>query len=202
MEEAVVDFDKWILEQQTVEIEYWAVYNDQGIVTGIYPGETANDKSNKIKIDRVVAERIQDGTTQLHLCHVDVAKKEFFASYEKEIDNVLHRVSDKKWSTLKYFDFYIEYCSQDAIINLALSKKYHGTRSDILIPSSDFFNDAHSEILLLLTDYNDPNILYYSLTVKLNELQGVEKQFSNIVLPEKFSVYTHRFFDTYILDIK
>jgi hypothetical protein len=202
MGEVVLDFDEWFKNQQRVEIEYWAVYNNEGAVLGVYPGNTVPSNLNKIQIESDIAERLRDGSAQLHSCYVDVIKKKFFATYEKEIDNVLHKVPYKEWSKLKYFDFYIEYYQKSKKIKLSLSEKFYGNKKTDSTFRSTLFNDSRIEILLLVTEYNDPNILYYPLSATLGELQGQSKIFKNIDLPEKFSVYTRRLFDSYILDIK
>ena len=201
MEEMIVDFDKWVEENRHAEIKYFAVYNDDGTVTGIYPEHVAADTKNKIIVDKEIAENIQDGTTQLHLCRVNVLEKKFLMSYEKEIDDVLHRIPDRRWSSEKYFDFYIEYIKKESKIVLSLSKKYFGTKecdTTTLIPLSNNAKELH----LLFTDYNDPNIPYYNIKVNVSDLIEKDKEIIDIKLPERFSVFTRRFFDTYILDIK
>lgn len=201
MEEMIVDFDKWVEENQPTEIKYYAIYNDDGTVTGIYPEHVAVDKKNKIIVDKEIAENIQNGTTQLHLCRVNVLEKKFLISYEKEIDDVLHRIPDRRWSSEEYFDFYIEYIKKESKIVLSLSKKYFGTRecnTTTLIPLSNNSKELH----LLFTDYNDPNIPYYNIKVNVSDLIEKDKEIIDIKLPERFSVFTRRFFDTYILDIK
>lgn len=200
MEETVLDFDKWIDEHQTVEVKYYAVYNDDGTVIGIYPERVVADKQNKVLVDKETAERIQDGTLQLHLCRVSILEKKFLASFEKEIDDVLHRIPDKQWSSEKYFDFYVDYVKKESKIVLALSKKYQGTR-DSGSPLTSPVNGLRTEIDLIFSEYNDPNIPFYNIKVKVEELINKEKVIDNIVLPEKFSVFTRRFFDTYIVDV-
>jgi hypothetical protein len=201
MEETVLDFDKWVEHYQPVEADYYAVYNDDGTVTGIYPERVVVDKKNKILIDRETAENIKDGSTQLHLCRVNVLEKKFLVSYEKEIDDVLHRIPDRRWSSEKYFDFYVEYFKKESKLVLALSKKYLGTRDSdttTVVP----FNNFDTEIHLIFSEYNDPNMPYYNIRIKVEDLMKSEKEVENIILPERFSVFTRRFFDTYIVDVK
>jgi hypothetical protein len=59
---------------------------------------------------------------------------------------------------------------------------------------------GETELLFFLTEYNDPNYLIYSIPVRLNELIKQQKIVNNIVLPEKFSVYTRRLFKNYIVE--
>lgn len=204
MEKELIDFDEWIKHQQSIEVKYWAVFNDDGAVTGIYPDKILINNENKILIDTDIAEKIQEGVILLHHCYVDVLKKKFFITEEvKKQDNVLHRVPDRRWENKEYFDFYIEYYSSEQRVNIALTERFSGTRkSNESAEKSKVFNDRQVEVLLYFTDYNDPNILFYSIRVSLGDLYESEKSFNNIELPNKFSVYTRRYFDDYVLEIK
>jgi hypothetical protein len=53
----------------------------------------------------------------------------------------------------------------------------------------------------LITDYNDPNVLYEMISVKINELIGKSKTFENIDY-DKFSVYTRRLFKNCVIENK
>ena len=52
---------------------------------------------------------------------------------------------------------------------------------------------------LLITDYNDPNVLYTMITLTVADLVEQKKIFENIELPERFSIYTRRIFKNYVL---
>jgi hypothetical protein len=54
----------------------------------------------------------------------------------------------------------------------------------------------------LITDYNDPNVLYKPFTIKISDLVGKKFVLKNLELPTKFSVYTRRLFKNYVLEIK
>jgi phosphorylcholine metabolism protein LicD len=204
MEQELINFDDWVRVNQNKEIEYWAVYDNDGRVLGVYPENSVINKNNKILIDPQTAENIRQGTTYLHHCYVDVIKQKFFVTEEvSNKDNVLHRVPYRQWSSRKYFDFYIDYFSKEQTIILSLTERFSGTRvDDISKLNSKIFNDRNTEILLYITDYNDPNVLYYTLTLSLSELYNSEKEFKNINLPKNFSVYTKRYFEDYVLDVK
>jgi hypothetical protein len=203
METELIDFDEWTKTQQVKEVNYFAVFNTDGLVLGIYPENAVVDKENKIPIDQATAEKIQQGVLYLHRCFVDVLKKKFLIAEEvSKKDNVLHRVPEKRWSNKDYFDLYIEYSPQTSSINIALTERFSGTRKDVDTDyKSKVFNDSHVEVLLYFTEYNDPNVLFYSLKFSLSQLYHSEKKFDDILLPEKFSVYTRRYFDDYVLEI-
>jgi len=204
MEKELIDFDQWIKDQQTKEVNYFAVFDDAGAVLGVYPENAVVDKKNKILIDAKTANRIRQGAIHLHRCFVDILKNKFLLTESvSKKDNVLHRIPEKSWSEKEYFDLYIEYYHQDTTLNIALTERFSGTRKDVDVKSkSKVFNDSEIKVLLYFTDYNDPNILLYALSVSLNDLYESEKQFNDIKLPKKFSVYTRRYFDDYVLEIK
>ena len=51
----------------------------------------------------------------------------------------------------------------------------------------------------LITDYNDPNVIFEMFDVKINELVGNYKLIGNIDY-DKFSVYTRRLFKNYVIE--
>ena len=61
---------------------------------------------------------------------------------------------------------------------------------------------GETEMNFLITEYNDPNILFKMISFKVSELVGKTKIFKNITCPERFSIYTRRIFKNYILEIQ
>jgi hypothetical protein len=61
--------------------------------------------------------------------------------------------------------------------------------------------DGDTEMLFFITDYNDPNVLYETVSVKINELIGQSKIIPMIHF-DNFSIYTRRIFKRYVLEIK
>jgi len=56
-------------------------------------------------------------------------------------------------------------------------------------------------LTLAITDYNDPNIIYYLITVNLSELKGQTKTIKDIKPPSQFSIFTRKLFKNYVLEI-
>jgi hypothetical protein len=52
-----------------------------------------------------------------------------------------------------------------------------------------------------ITDYNDPNVLFEIVSVRIKDLVGKSKIFKNIEY-KKFSVYTRRLFKNYVIVYK
>lgn len=204
MEDKTVDI--WVNTHTDKETKYWAVYDPlDGTVLGIYPGQTANDKPHKILIDTFIAQHIQESVIQLNACFVDPIRQEFIVMYNRpvtKIDDVLHRVPNKNWSETLENDLYIEYVVEEKKLDVALTERFYGTRAADCEFKTKLVEKNIFEILLMITDYNDPNVLHQLLRINIDDLIGKEKTFYNLDIPNNFSVYTKRFFKNYILEIK
>ena len=194
MEQELMDFDKWLEIQHTNVIEYYAVYDADGNVTSVGPSHSFNNIENKIKIDDDVALGILDGRENLFSYKVDVRTKTIiklnnFATHTlTKIDDVLHRVIDRKWSKIIDPDILIEYNSKKSELQFSMNKKY---KKNIW--------EGETEMNFLITDYNDPNILLKLITFKVGDIAENNKTFS-VDITEKFSIYTRRLFDQYVMD--
>lgn len=205
MEEIASNAEPQVTSALPEETTYWAVYDPlTGSVLGIYPGHSADDKPYKILIETFIAQHIQESVIQLNACFVDPFRHEFVVMYDRpvtKIDDVLHRVPNKNWSALAENDVYIEYNKKEKTLNVALTERFYGTRSADFEFKTKLIEKHIFEILLLITDYNDPNVLHQLLRIDIADLIGKEKMFYNLNLPDNFSVYTKRFFKNYILEI-
>lgn len=186
-----MDFDEWIKTSQQIKIQYWAGYDPlTGKVTGIYPGNTANEIKHKIEIDQEIAESIANGTTSIFNCYIDLEEGKLEIVEVKsltKIDDVLHRVIDSKWSDIQDPDIIIKNYNNNLFI--ILNEKYRKGKK--------VFWDGETEMDFFITDYNDPDVLHNMFTVKLSKL--LEKDYSiEVSAPRKFSVYTRRLFKKYI----
>ena len=61
--------------------------------------------------------------------------------------------------------------------------------------------DGDTEMQFFITEYNDPNLLFEVVTVKINDLIGKYISIEGINYP-KFSVYTRRLFKNYMIDYR
>jgi len=189
--EGLIDFDEWIKTVQPIKIQYWAAYDPQsGKVLGIYPGASADNLKNKIEIDEDIAESINNGTTSIFNCYVDLESGKLEIVEIKSlttIDDILHRVVDNRWAKIDDPDITVAY--NNNLISILLNEKYRKGKK--------IFWDGETEMNFFITDYNDPNILHNMFTVKLSKL--IEENFSiEIDPPKKFSVYTRRVFKKYV----
>ena len=61
--------------------------------------------------------------------------------------------------------------------------------------------DGQTEMDFLITDYNDPNVMYDMISVKINSLVGKSIIVKNVDY-DNFSVYTRRLFKNCIIEYK
>ncbi len=189
--EEVMDFDEWIKTVHANRIQYWAEYEPStGKVLGIYPEHAANSIKNKIEIDQETAESINNGSTSIFNCYVDLESGNLEIVEVKsltKIDDVLHRVIDSQWANADDADVFIK--NKGNVISIILNEKYRKGKR--------IFWDGETEMDFFITEYNDPHVLHNMFTVKLSKL--IEEDFSiEINSPNKFSVYTRRLFKRYI----
>jgi len=195
MEQELMDFDEWIKLPVNQTIEYYATFKDDGALIGVYPSHAVADISNKIKIDDEVATLITTGAENLFSYKVDIPTKKLvklnkFSTHSLiKIDDILHRVIDKKWSNVQDPDIIILHNAKNNTLTFSMSDKY----------SNDIVWDGATEMIFLVTDYNDPNVLIHMLSIRAGDITENTKSFA-LDLPTRFSVYTRRIFDKYIFE--
>ena len=194
MEQELMDFDEWIKLQQIRQIVYAVVYNDEGNITSVGPNHSFNGISNKLEVDDDVALAILDGRETMFSYKVDIRTKTllktntFLTHSLTKIDDVLHRVIDSKWSTVSNSDISISYDIDNSALIFSINSKY-----------KKLILEGETEMNFLLTEYNDPNILLGMISFRVGDLLSQNKV-CKINLPDKFSIYTRRIFDTYIIE--
>jgi len=195
MEQELMDFDEWIKLPVNQTIEYYATFKDDGALIGVYPSHAVADIPNKIKIDDEVATLITTGAENLFSYKVDIPTKKLvklnkFSTHSLiKIDDILHRVIDKKWSNIQDPDIIILHNAKNNTLTFSMSNKY----------SNDIVWDGATEMIFLVTDYNDPNVLIHMLSIRAGDITENTKSFA-LDLPTRFSVYTRRIFDKYIFE--
>jgi len=205
--EEILDFDEFVKNQPSKDIKYWAVFAaETGEVQGIYPNNSADHYFDKIEISKDLAESIIEGTVQLSSCFVDITndKLEIIETQSlRKIDDILHRVIDVKWSNASDADIDIKYFKKTKKMKVSMTDRFYGTTKSKASNSKRKIDwKGSTEMLLLITDYNDPNMLYYTLSLKITDLIGKDVIFKNIQVPQKFSIYTRRIFKNYVMSIQ
>jgi hypothetical protein len=195
MEKELMDFDEWIKLPVNQTIEYYATFKDDGTLIGVYPSHAVADTANKIKIDEEVATSITTGIENLFSYKVDLPTKKLvklnkFSTHNLiKIDDILHRIIDKKWSNIQDPDIVILHNTENSTLTFSMSDKY----------SNDIVWDGETEMIFLITDYNDPNVLLHMLSIRAGDITENTKLFT-LDLPNRFSVYTRRIFDKYVFE--
>jgi hypothetical protein len=195
MEQELMDFDEWIKLPVNQTIEYYATFKDDGALIGVYPSHAVLDVTNKIKIDDEIATAIASGVENLFSYRVDIPTKKLvklnkFSTHSLiKIDDILHRVIDKKWSNIQDPDITILHNVKNSTLTFSMSDKY----------STNIIWDGATEMIFLITDYNDPNVLIHMLSIRAGDITENTKSFA-LDLPTRFSVYTRRIFDKYIFE--
>ena len=193
--EEIIDFDSWLQQYTAPQVEYWAIFEPTtGEVTGIYPDLAAYDKQYKIKIDRDLAEDIHNGIIQMSSCFVDMdsEKVEIVTKYSLvKIDDVLHRVIDKKYVPDQKNDIIIQYNELENKIIFVLHSS---------IKTRKIRWDGHTDMEFLITSYNDPHGLHQVISFKLEELEKGSKEFIYTGTDNRFSIFTRRIFKNYVFE--
>jgi len=202
-----LDFDEWIKNYQPVKPRYFAKFQpSDGSIVGIYPETALEDKSNTIEVDDETALLVYEGKLQLTSCFIDIDSGSFQIAEVKvlnKIDDVLHRIIDKQWAESdEEEDLFVTVFTNDNKMLIELSEKYNGTRLSVKKAKRKIHWDGSTVMTFLITDYNDPNIIFDVKKIKIDDLIGNSISIHLNELPEKFSIYTKRLFPKYVLEVK
>jgi len=197
MGQELMDFDEWISLPANQTIEYYVTFKEDGSLLGVYPSHAIGDVQNKIKIDEDIAIAISTGVENLFSYKVDIPTRTLlkinrFSMHNLiKIDDVLHRIIDKKWSNINDPDIIVNYTSDNNLLDFSMSSRY----------SKNIIWDGDTVMIFLITEYNDPNALIEMISIRVGDITENTKSFQ-LTLPNKFSVYTRRIFDKYVFEIK
>lgn len=194
MGQELMDFDEWIRLPVNQTIEYYATFKDDGSLIGVYPSHTVDSVVNKIKIDDEIAIGITSGIENLFSYKVDVPTRKLlkinkFSMHNLiKIDDVLHRIIDKKWSNIDDPDITVD-CTSSGVLTFSMNSRY----------ANNVIWDGDTAMVFLITEYNDPNALIEMISIRAGDITENAKSF-HVALPKKFSIYTRRIFDKYVLE--
>jgi len=184
-------FDQWIKTVEILEETYFFEYDADGNVVALHPGPISGQTKNKIQIDNSIALAIYDQGETLRHYKVDVISgrviKVSLASITglRKIDDILHRVIDKRWTNITKPDISIEYNRQESLLTFNINP---------LLKTLEW--QGEQEMIFLITEYNDPNVLHEMISFNVNELVKYPQRVA-LKQQDKFSVYTRRIFETY-----
>ena len=194
MEDAIKDLIEWMQSLPVTEIRYYAVFDPaSGGILGIYPDHSCPSVSNKIEVDEEIAQSVFEGKTLLNSYVVNTDDNSLEIIENKsltKIDDVLHRIIDSSWSDISDPDVIISVFSKKMIIKL----------SDKFYKSRKIYWDGSTEMLFLVTDYNDPNGLHETFSTTVDNLFNSKIIEFEINVPLNFSIYTRRIFKNYVMN--
>lgn len=195
--ETVIDFDTWADSLYLPETIYMALYDPStGQVVSVGPSHAFINDTDKIVVDKETAELIIEGKINLSSCFVDMQNGTIEIAEIKtmfKIDDVLHRIVSTEYTDIVP-DVLLTHNSSSNTLTFELSADFNGKRK-VLWGGETVMN-------FLITDYNDPNILYNMLSLKVSDLVGKSVTVDNLDVPNKFSVYTRRLFKNYVIEYK
>lgn len=191
-----MDFDNWLRDLVLPVVEYVAVYdNITGKVTSVGPSHAFEMEEHKLVIDPDTAELIINGVIRINSCVVDIHNNSLEITEIKsvfKIDDVLHRIITLEYAEFEIPDVILVY--KDNSITFSLSDEFNGKRK---------VNWSGDTVMnFLITDYNDPNIMYNMISLKISDIVGNSVTIDNLEVPNKFSVYTRRLFKNYVIEYK
>lgn len=194
MEQELIPFDDWIKIIVPIPEEYYFIYDTDGNVQELRSSESLPDILNKVKIDNETAYEIYESKESLSSYKVNPITRELikFTKLESQgltkIDDILHRVIDKKWSKIEKPDISIEYNRAEPLLTFKINP---------VLKNIQWAGEQN--MIFLITDYNDPNVLREMISFTVNEIIAYPQRFE-IALPTKFSIYTRRVFANYTFE--
>ena len=204
--ETIEDFDKWLREYKPPITQYVAVFDPTtGQVISVGPDHAFVDQKHIVQISQEIAESIIAAEIQIHNCQINVESGQLEIAEKKtlnKLDDMLHRIPDIKYLEESKSDVHLTYSSKSKYLKIQLSTEYGGTKK---YKGSDgkrkFIWDGNTDMDFLITDYNDPNLIFQMFSVKISDLVGHNVTIKNIDYG-RFSVYTRRLFKNYVIEYK
>lgn len=199
----MIDFDQWYLDWKPSVVEYVAVFDPQtGAVLSVGPSHAFNNEKYKVPIDKETAESIISAEIKIDSCVININSNTLEVAEIRsvfKIDNVLHRIISVEYADEINPDIYITYNSKNKSLKIELSTEFGGTKVPVVpVKERRIVWDGDTEMNFFITDYNDPNVLFEIISVRIKDLVGKAKIFKNIEY-KKFSVYTRRLFKNYVI---
>jgi len=204
--ETVEDFDKWLAEYKPAPVKYVAVYDHYtGAVISVGPDYAFPDEECVVDIDSETALSIIAAEIQIHHCQIDIHSGELEIAETKtlnKLDDVLHRIPIIQYSDIIKPDVYLTYTAKSKTLKIQLSTEFGGNKKyKEANKQRKVVWDGSTVMDFLITEYNDPNLIYKMFSVKINDLIGKTVTVKNVSY-DNFSIYTRRLFKNYVIKLK
>jgi hypothetical protein len=193
-----------------VPVVYAALYDSNtGEVISVGPESAFANQTNKIVIDQEIAEKIIEGSIRLSSCFIDMTSNTFEIAEVKsifKIDDVLCRIIDRKWSSIEKPDVFVTYNKKKNTLKFELTEELGGTKKLPKkfqpVKTRKIVWSGDTDMNFLVTDFNDPNVLYKMISFKISDLNNGVVVVEGVELPSVFSIYTRRLFKNYVMEVK
>ena len=191
----VIDFDKWLENFVPPTVQYYAIFDRAtSMVVGIYPDHAALDLDNKLLVDNEFADDVFSGKIALTSCFVDEVegKLEIIQTKSlKTIDDILHRIIDKKYSEFISPDVVVRYIVEEKNIEFELSDR---------LKEKNIKWSGDTELKFIICSYNDPHKIYQIIKFTLEDLFESNAKILYTGTDNNFSVFTPRIFKKYVFE--
>jgi hypothetical protein len=188
------------------KIIYTAVYDpDTLIIKSVGPSTAFKNEKYKIVIDDDLAEGIISGSIKIHHCFADLHSRsiDIVEKHQvRKIDDILHRIIEKKWSSIIDPEIYVLCETKKNQIKIQMTTEYGGTKKSSISVKRRCSWSGDTVMDFYITEYNDPNILLGKFSTTVDELVSKTKTVGVANFPKKFSIYTRRIFKNYMVEIK
>jgi hypothetical protein len=187
-------------------VKYVAVYDQlTGFVKSVGPDYAFQDEGHMAEIDSETALSIIAAEIQIHHCQVDIHSGELEIAETRtlnKLDDVLHRIPLIQYTDIVKPDVYLTYTTKTQTLKIQLSTEFGGSKKyKDANKQRKFVWDGSTVMDFLITEYNDPNLIYKMFSVKINDLVGKTVTIKNVSY-DNFSVYTRRLFKNYVIESK
>ena len=204
--ETVEDFDKWLAEYKPAPVKYVAVYDHlTGAVISVGPDYAFPNEACVVEIDSETALLIITAEIQIHHCQINIHSGELEIAETKtlnKLDDVLHRIPLIQYADIIKPDVYLTYTAKSKTLKIQLSTEFGGNKKyKEANKQRKVVWDGSTVMDFLITEYNDPNLIYKMFSVKINDLIGKTVTVKNVSY-DNFSVYTRRLFKNYVIELK
>ena len=109
----------------------------------------------------------------------------------------------KKWTKKKDFEIYITYNTKKKSLKFELTSEYGGSKKSKFKKKRVNAWAGDTNMRFFITDYNDPNIFYQAIDLSVANLMEYGIVVNKLhKLPEKFSIFTRRLFENYVIEYK
>lgn len=192
--------EKIKIDNLDLNIEFSAVYNPETLqIFKIAQTSFLQEHVNLIPVDFDLAIKIIEGKISITKCFADLEKFSVEIIEQRsleKLEDILHRIPEIEYSKYDLHDIVL-IIRKDKII-FELNSELGGSYKQSKIQKKVSWKE-NIQMNFILTDYNDPHIIYNNFNFSLFELLGKPKIFSNIEFPQKFSIYTDRIFKSYVI---